>query len=409
MAYEVGVGVLSIIPSLKGFDAAMDKQLFKPLNKASDQSGSDSGGSFLGGFKGAAMAGIAGIAAAVGAAFVDSYTEALDVRKMQAKAQASLGLTADQAKNLGKSAGNLYAQGYGDSISELTDSVASVQSAFQNLKLPDSQLERLTGKALSFSQAFGGDVETVSQNVNTLLGSGLVKSADEAFDLLTKSSQKVPAALRGDISDASDEYSQFFRTLGFSGDQAFDALVKGADKGTFGIDKTGDAIKEFTIRSTDMSASSVGAFQAIGLDAQTMANKILAGGDDAKGAFDQITDGILAIQDPAAQSQAALALFGTPLEDMNVQDIPEFLKGLKGMSGGMGDAAGAADAMDQAMGSTTSGIELLWRNLKSNLVGFITDQVIPAVSEFTSWLAEKLTPVISEVVAWLGEHLGPVI
>lgn len=408
MSVEIASAYVSIIPTFKGIDSKLN-DMFSSIAKQGDKAGADSGDSFLGGFKGKALAGIAGVGLALGATLMDAYTEALDVKKSQAKLQASLGISPDQAKNLGKTASRLYSAGYGDSLDSLLEQVGSVQSAFQNLKLPDDQLEKLTGKALSFSQAFGGDVESIAQNVNTLLGSGLTKNADEAFDLLTKASQKVPAALRGDIADASDEYSQFFRTLGFSGDEAFDALVKGADKGTFGIDKTGDAIKEFTIRATDMSSSSVDAFKSIGLDAKSMTDRILAGGDDAKGAFDQITDGILAIQDPAAQSQAALALFGTPLEDMNVQDIPEFLKGLKGMSGGMGDAAGAADAMDQAMGSTTSGIELLWRNLKSNLVGFITDQVIPAVSEFTTWLADKLTPVISEVVAWLGEHLGPVI
>ncbi|WP_420123724.1 phage tail tape measure protein [Nakamurella sp.] len=408
MPYEIASAYVSIVPTMRGFDSKIN-DLFKGVTQQADRTGTESGDSFLGGFKGKALAGIAGIGLAVGTAFMDAYSEALDVKGAQAKAQASLGLSPDEAKGLGRTAGSLYAAGYGDSIGELTDSVGSIQSAFQNLKLPDGQLEKLTGKALSFSQAFGGDVESVAQNVNTLLGSGLVKNADEAFDLLTKSSQKVPAALRGDIADASDEYSQFFRTLGFSGNQAFDALVNGASKGTFGIDKTGDAIKEFTIRATDMSTSSTAAFQSLGLDAQGMTNSILAGGDSAKGAFNQITDALLNVQDPAAQSQAALALFGTPLEDMNVQDIPEFLQGLKGMSGGMGDAAGAADAMDQAMGSTTSGIELLWRNMKSKLVGFISDQVIPAISSFTSWVAENLTPVINDLTVWLGEHLAPVI
>jgi phage-related minor tail protein len=225
----------------------------------------------------------------------------------------------------------LYRQNYGDSISGLTGDVATVFASLGGLG-SDKDLERATAKALSFGQAFSVDVTDAVQSVSTLVGSGLVKDSNEAFDLLTASAQKVPAALRENVFEASDEYSQFFRTLGFDGNEAFDALVQGAKKGEFGIDKTGDAIKEFTILSTDMSESTVGAYESIGLNATDMTNAILAGGDQAKGAFDQITSGILSIEDPAAQSQAALALFGTPLEDMNVQDIPEFIAGLQGVS-----------------------------------------------------------------------------
>lgn len=384
--------------------------------------GGQAGDSFLGGLKGKAMLGIAGVAAAVGAAFVDSYNEAVDRRKSEAKAQATLGISPEEAKGLGKIAGQLYASGYGESMSDLTDAAATVKSSIKGLD--DGQLKTLTGQALSFSQAFGTDVSESMQSVSTLMNSGLVPDSTKAFDLITRASQKVPEALRGDILDASDEYSQYFRTLGFSGDQAFDLLVKGSEKGTYGIDKAGDAIKEFTIRSTDMSASSVEAYQAIGLDAQTMANNILAGGDTAQGATQKIIDGILGIEDPSKRANTAIALFGTQMEDMNVADIPSFLEGLKGTSGALGDTAGAAAQMDSAMGSTTTGIELLWRNLKTNLVEFITDKVMPAVTELGQWFWEKfgpaiteagewiqttLVPAIGELVGWLGERLGPLV
>jgi len=177
------------------------------------------------------------------------------------------------------------------------------------------------------------------QSVSTLIGSGLVKDSTEAFDLLTKASQKVPAALREDVLDASDEYSQFFKSLGFNGSQAFGALAAASDKGVFGIDKTGDAIKEFTIRATDMSTSTQDAFGSIGLDAQSMANDILAGGDTAQGATQKIVDGLLNIKDPATQANTAIALFGTPLDDLGVSNTPPFLSSLQGATGGLEDFA----------------------------------------------------------------------
>lgn len=431
---NLATAYVRIIPTVEGIQGNLGRM----FGDAGDQAGSDfnqgfgqrdpggaAGESFLGGLKGKALLGVAGIAAAAGAAFVDAYNEAVDQRQSEAKLRANLGLEPDAARQLGKVAGQLYATGYGESLGELTSQVGEVFSSIKGLDIQDSgALQSLTGKALSFADAFDTDVATAVQSVGTLMNSGLVPDATQAFDLITKASQQVPAALRGDVLDASDEYSQFFRTLGFSGDQAFDALVKGAEKGTFGIDKTGDAIKEFTIRSTDMSASSVAAYQAIGLSADDMAKSILAGGGDANTAFQKIVDGILNIQDPTTQANTAIALFGTQMEDLNVADVPEFLKGLKGMSGSLGDVAGAADQMDTAMGSTTSGVELFWRNLKTNLVDFIRDEVMPRVTEFTAWLGETLgpylkmaaawisttlVPAVRDLVSWMGEHLGPVV
>lgn len=431
---NLATAYVRIIPTVEGIQGSLGRM----FGDAGDQAGGDfnrgfgqrdpggsAGESFLGGLKGKAMLGVAGIAAAAGAAFVDAYNEAVDQRQSEAKLQGNLGLEPDAARALGKTAGQLYAKGYGESLGELTSQVGDVFSSIKGLDIMDSaSIEKLTGKAISFSQAFETDVSDAVSRVNTLMGSGLVANADEAFDLLTRSSQKVPAALRADIADASDEYSQFFRTLGFSGEEAFDALVKGADKGTFGIDKTGDAIKEFTIRSTDMSASSVAAYSSIGLSAEEMSSSILAGGDTAHSAFQRIVDGILNIQDPTTQANTAIALFGTQMEDLNVADVPQFLQGLKGMSGSLGDVAGAADDMDAAMGSTTSGVELFWRNLKTNIVDFIRDEVMPRVTQFTAWLGEKLgpylklaaewfsstlVPAVKELAVWMGEHLGPIV
>lgn len=342
---NIATAYLTIIPSMQGVQGEMTR------------SGEEAGGLFGGAFgkilKGGLVLGaVKELGEAAGAAFSATFGEAMERQATITKAGASLGISDADAKSLGGSAGKLYAQAYGDSFEGVTDALSVVKSSLKDLGA--DQLEGATKKALSFSQAFDIDVSRSVSSVSTLLGSGLVKSSDEAFDVITKASQKVPAALREDVLDASDEYSQFFRTLGFDASDAFGALTAASDKGVFGIDKTGDAIKEFTIRATDMSTTSVGAFKAIGLDAQTMANQILAGGDTAQGATQQIVDGLLGIKDPATQANTAIALFGTPLEDLGVQDIPKFLASLDDASGGLGDFAGAAADVDAKLGSTIS-------------------------------------------------------
>jgi phage-related minor tail protein len=370
-----------------------------------DSGGERSGGSFLDGLGGKGMAGLAGIAAAAGAAFVGAFTEAMDVTKARALTQAQLGVDPKTAELLGQQAGDLYSRGYGESLSAANAAITTVASSLPDLFGDD--LTAITGQVLSFSQAFGVDTADAVQSVNTLLYSGLAKDAPAALDLLTASAQQVPEALRGNVLDAADEYGQFFNTLGFSGEEAFGALVKGAEKGEFGIDKTGDAIKEFTILATSGDKAVTDAFGSIGLDATAMSDSILAGGDTAKVAFGQIIDGILGIEDPTAQAQAALALFGTPLEDMNVAEIPQFLEGLDQMDGGLQGVEGAAAAMDTALGSTTSSVELMWRGVKTKVVDFFVDEVLPAIADVTAWLGEHLAPVVEKVGIWFKEKLVP--
>ncbi|MFM9796517.1 hypothetical protein [Streptomyces turgidiscabies] len=288
----------------------------------------------------------AGAGALLGAGIAESFS----IAGANSKLAAQLGLTEGESARIGGVAGGLFADAYGDSMEQVNTAVGSVMSSIKGMSEASSaDLRTATESALNFAKTFDIEVDRAVQTAGTLINSGLASNSVEAFDLITAASQRVPASLREDVLDASDEYAQFFRTLGYSGEQAFALLVDGSKKGTFGIDKTGDAIKEFTLLSTDMSANSQTAYKAIGLDAQTMANKILAGGKSAQGATQQIIDGLLRIKDPAKQANSAISLFGTPLEDMNVQDIPAFLKSLKGASGSMNDFGGASKRSGDAL------------------------------------------------------------
>ncbi|MFM9604247.1 hypothetical protein [Streptomyces turgidiscabies] len=288
----------------------------------------------------------AGAGALLGAGIAESFS----IAGANSKLAAQLGLTEGESARIGGVAGGLFADAYGDSMEQVNTAVGSVMSSIKGMSEASSaDLRTATESALNFAKTFDIEVDRAVQTAGTLINSGLAANSVEAFDLITAASQRVPASLREDVLDASDEYAQFFRTLGYSGEQAFALLVDGSKKGTFGIDKTGDAIKEFTLLSTDMSVNSQTAYKAIGLDAQTMANKILAGGKSAQGATQQIIDGLLRIKDPAKQANSAISLFGTPLEDMNVQDIPAFLKSLKGASGSMNDFGGASKRSGDAL------------------------------------------------------------
>lgn len=340
----------------------------------------------------------AGVALLVGAALSDSLLAAVDAEAAGDKLAANLGLTEAESARIGGVAGKLYADAYGDSIEDVNSSIESVISSFDGMRNASSEtVEATTAKLLNLQNAMGIDVARSAQVAGQAVKAGLAGDAGEAIDLLTANLQRVPAAVRDDLLDAVDEYGPILANMGYSGEEAFGMLAAAADKGAFGIDKTGDALKELSIRSTDMSTASVAAYEAMGMNAEEMAAKMAAGGESARGATDQIIQGLLGIQDPVAQSNAAIALFGTPLEDLGTQEIPTFLDNLAQVQDGFGETAGAAEAMGETLnGNAKTGWVELQRTWES-IVGQVGGALLPILTEVTGWLNEN--PAVLQIVA----------
>ena len=356
------------------------------------------------GGKGAKLAAGAGIAIAT--ALAAGVVKGMELEPAKDKLSAQLGLTGAESERIGKLAGKLYAGAYGESLGEVNTAVDAVVTSIGGMrKASDKELESASAKALDFASVFEVDVARSTQVVGQLIKTGLAKDATEGFDLLTAASQKVPANLREDVLDASDEYGQFFASIGLNGQQAFSLLVNAADKGQFGIDKVGDAIKEFTIRATDGSTASKAAYKAIGLDSDEMATKVAKGGKDAAGATQQIIDGLLKIKDPAKQGQAAIALFGTPLEDLNVQEIPAFLTSLKGGQDAMKGFGGASEQMGKTLNDNAStNLESFKRQVTTAFVDFVGGKALPIVNDLTATLSTQFGPALESVGTFLVEN-----
>lgn len=351
---------------------------------------------------------LAGGGIAAGAAFATSLVGAMNLEPGRDRVAAALGLSEKQAEKSGQVAGALYADGWGESAEDVNLALESVMSSIGGMrKASESELAAVTESALTFATAMQVDVGKASQVAGQLIKNGLAADATEAFDLLTTASSKVPAELREDVLDAADEYGQFFASIGMDGPAAMSMLAKGAQQGMYGIDKAGDAVKEFTIRSTDMSTSSVAAYDAIGLNAHKMANDMLAGGGRAAKATSKIVDGLLGIKDPAKRANASIALFGTPLEDLNTKQIPAFLKSLKSGGNALGDWKGATEAAgDTLQDNASTNLTKFTRQLKSGFVSMIGGRVLPVVTDLTGKLADDLGPALELVAAGVSATVG---
>lgn len=334
---------------------------------------------------------------ASGAALTAGLVGAVNADGAKRKLAAGLGLTGADAQKAGKIAGGLYTSGLGESMADVTGAVDAVASSLADISTNGgADVERLSGKALTLAKTFETDVAGAASTAGILMKSGLAKDADEAFDLIAGGMQKVPSAMRDEILPVMDEYSKHFGALGIDGTTAMGMIVAASEDGAIGMDKMGDALKEFTIRGTDMSKSTSAAYETMGLSTEQMTNDLLAGGDTAEAAMGQIVHGLQSIKDPGEQAAAAVALFGTPLEDLGTNQIPGFL----GMIDPMGDAFDSMEGSMQGLSDTmNNGPSVAFDQLKRTATGAFVDMgaaalpVLTPILELLTQFAPILAPI----------------
>lgn len=316
--------------------------------------------------------------AAAGALIVKGFGDALENGQVNAKLAARLNVDPAQAAQFSRVTSDVWRQNWGESTAEVADAIDAVYSTLDDSHRSEAALERLTKKAVSFATVMDADVGQSVANAGVLIDSGLAKDADHAFDLMTASAQRVPAFLRDELAEATHEYSTFFASLGYSGEEAMGLLVEAAAGGTYAIDKTGDALKELTIRASDLSdTTAMEGLKSLGLIPEEIVPKLLAGGEAARGATRQIVEGLASIEDPGKQASIAVALMGAPLEDLGKAKIPEFVARLADASTELDNVTGAANKLAESNKNVASSWETVKRAFAAGASDWANDMLAP--------------------------------
>lgn len=264
-----------------------------------------------------AVAGI-GIGAATAAAGLFVKTGQDYIRTMNG-ISAQTGITGAELKEFGQIAQDIYTTGKGESLQEIADALVNIR---QSSKLAGDELKAAANAAMLLKDSFGMETAETTRAATALMKNFGI-SAEEAYGIIAYGAQN-GANRNGDLLDILNEYSVHYKALGLDANQFVDTLVKGTESGSFSIDKIGDAIKEFNIRSKDASKSSAEAFQALGLNANNMFSQFAAGGNTAEAAFFQTVKALNSIQDPVKKNQVGVALFGTMFEDLEKGILDNF-------------------------------------------------------------------------------------
>lgn len=383
---NVGYGVLQIIPSMRGIDDAIRRQLVGPAGDAGTRAGQAAGDGMASKIKvGAAAAGVA-----AGAILIKGIKDAIDQANVTSTLQAQLGTSNKVAAAQGKIAGKLYSTGVSDSFQDAADAIKTVvQAGLAPPGTTNAQLQSIATKASDVANIFGQDLGGVTNAVSQMLRTGLAPNATVAFDVLTKGFQS-GADKGGDLLDTFNEYGTQFRKLGIDGPQAMGLIDQAIKAGARDSDVAADALKEFSIRAVDGSKTTAAGFKALGLDAGAMGEAIGKGGKTANDALAKTLDKLRGIKDPTKQAQAATALFGTQAEDlgaalfaMHPENAAKKLGAFAGSAKKMGDTVRSGPAYE---------IQTFQRTLQQAFVTFLGGKVLPLLTQAGQFLNTYLLP-----------------
>lgn len=330
--------------------------------------------------------------------------------------ESKLGVTGEEAERLKGIAKGIYKDGFGESVEDSIEVVGLLQSQLKDSAgMTDEYKQHIGESILAMNEVFGTSSEEVTRTLKMMTDTGLTNDLQEGMDILTRGFQ-LGGDYSGELLDTVMEYSPQFEKLGLSADEAMNYLITGANNGAWSMDKVGDAMKEFSIRSIDGSKTTEEGFKAIGLNAKTMAKEIGKGGDSAKEAFKKTLKALESIEDPVKREQAGVALFGTMWEDMGQQAMLS----LASVEGGLDNVDGANEKV-LAKQKEQKEFTATWREFQDAVMPLGTEilkiakDALPPVKEVISDIAEALNGMTDEqkenILKWtaMAAAIGPVL
>ncbi len=255
----------------------------------------------------------AGAAAALfGEEFSTGFNDGWNRRRDDTVRALQSGLDPDGLRKAGAAAGAAFTDGLGESLSDLKDTAATLQSELGGI---DTALDLTvaTKEAKALEQIFGIELPESVKLVRRLVALDLVPDTVAGFNLIAQgaSDAGVEAA---DFLDVASEFAPVFAKLGVDGAQAFKIMAAEVKAGLIPtVDRAAEQFQEFRIRLE--AGDSRKAIEGIGVDFDKLQAKLAAGkGDEA---LAQLSRSLLNVGDEAQRNAAFVEIFGASVEDVS--------------------------------------------------------------------------------------------
>lgn len=217
-------------------------------------------------------------ATAIGGAVTGAIVSANGEQKALNSLQAQAGLTAEEMTKYKDVLEDVYKGNFGESQEEVANVLALIKQTTNETN--PSKLKDMTENLFTLRDTYDYDFVETLRAVNMLMEQFGV-TGDEAFNLIAQGSQK-GLNKNGDLLDTINEYSVHYKQLGYDANEFFNSLENGSKAGTFSIDKLGDAMKEFGIRSKDTNSSTQEGFALLGYGVKASADDIQKAKDEVE-------------------------------------------------------------------------------------------------------------------------------
>lgn len=336
---------------------------------------------------------LAGVA--IGKAVTGAIQDGLAVEKNTDRLQGLTGISEADALRLGRASGEAYANNFGDSIESNMDATRlALQFRILDPSATTRDAQLVVQGLAGISDALEEDVRPTAQAVAQLLSTGLARNAQEAYDLIAAGARN-GLNRNEDLLDTLTEYPSLFQRLGLSGEEALGLVSQGMKAGARNSDLAADALKEFQIRATDASELSASGFEALGLNAEDMTNKIVKGGASAREGLAEVLTALREMEPGVERNNAAIALFGTQAEDLGdslfAMDLSTAVAQLDGV-------AGSAQRMfDTLADNDASKVEQAQRNIEvaaDGIKGALASVFAEPLGDFADWVSQNRGPIL---------------
>ncbi|MCY7442877.1 MULTISPECIES: phage tail tape measure protein [Bacillus amyloliquefaciens group] len=350
--------------------------------------------------------GVAGITAPVAALGVMALKSAGDVKKAQGSIQAQMGLTKEEAEKATKAATNIWKEGFGENVGEVTNVLSNVRRNIKSLgDASNDTIQRVTQSTMTIAEAFDQEGNDITKSINAMQNSFDNLSVDQSMDMITSGFQK-GLDYSGEFLDSINEYSNQFSAAGFSVEQMFSIFEAGAETGAFQLDKVGDLVKEMNIRLSDGSAGD--AIKTLSKHTQNLYAEFKKTGKGGDQVFTAIMKDIDGMSNKSKAYQAGQAIMGTQFEDLGQKGV----SALANVKNSFSDVEGATKKTGAALRDNLNDrAAKAFRELQTNLIPvgeILMDKLEPAlkktgevIGDFTEWF-HNLSPSMQNTVVIAG-------
>ena len=308
---------------------------------------------------------VAGAAvAAIGAVAIDA---AADFDTAEARITAAVGGVGEQADALMEAGRDLYEDGWGESMTDLSDSLINAREILGDISEED--MSGAVEGALALEEVYGSDFSETLRGARVLMEKfGL--SSEEAMDLMVAGTQR-GLDYTDELGDNLSEYAGRWADAGIEASEYFSLLEAGADNGAYSLDKVGDFLNEFLTSLTDgRMDEAIGNFSE---STQKTFEAFKTGGADAQDVLDAVVGELAEMPDGYEKAQIASELWSSLGED-NAMSMIESLGGVKDS---FGDVAGASEEMTEQvsddLGSKWETALRKWQSLLEPAGEVVTD------------------------------------